>query len=88
MMGNIFPAAFEVVPKEQRATAVGLLNLFGALLSGFAPLMVGTWKQSLGLPGMLGVAAIAYCIAAVLMVATIFLYFPNDLTLRKEQGAP
>jgi MFS family permease len=78
MMGNIFPAAFEVVDARLRGTAVGVLNLFGAVLSGFAPLLVGAWKQSLGLPGMLMVAAIAYAIAATILLVTIFTFFPRD----------
>jgi sugar phosphate permease len=82
MMGNIFPATFEVISKESRASAVGILNLFGAILSGFAPLLVGAWKDSLGLPGMLCVAASAYLIAAALLLITIFVYFPRDLARR------
>lgn len=86
MMGNIFPAAFEVVSPKTRATAVGILNLFGAALSGFAPLAVGTWKQSIGLPGMLIVAAIAYSIAAILLVLTIVRFFPTDWERNASTG--
>ena len=89
MMGNIFPATFEVISKESRASAVGILNLFGAILSGFAPLLVGAWKDSLGLPGMLCVAASAYLIAAALLLLTIFVYLPSDLARRNlEQYIP
>jgi len=89
MMGNIFPATFEVISKESRASAVGILNLFGAILSGFAPLLVGAWKDSLGLPGMLCVAASAYLIAAALLLLTIFVYLPSDLVRRNlEQYIP
>jgi len=87
MMGNIFPAAFEVIAKESRATAVGILNLFGAILSGFAPLLVGAWKESLGLPGMLVIAAIAYSAAAILLLLTIFVFFPYDLLRRDLESS-
>jgi MFS family permease len=87
MMGNIFPAAFEVIAKESRASAVGILNLFGAILSGFAPLLVGAWKESLGLPHMLGIAAIAYSAAATLLLLTIFVYFPSDLLRRDLESS-
>jgi MFS family permease len=87
MMGNIFPAAFEVIAKESRATAVGILNLFGAILSGFAPLLVGAWKLSLGLPGMLVIAAIAYSAAAILLLLTIFVFFPYDLLRRDLESS-
>jgi MFS family permease len=78
MIGNIFPAAFEVVGSSRRGLAVGILNFFGAALSGFAPLMVGTWKKSYGLPGMLGVAGIAYALAAILLALAIFFTLPKD----------
>ncbi|MFO0011897.1 MAG: MFS transporter [Planctomycetota bacterium] len=78
MMGNVFPAAFDVVPASSRGSVVGILNLFGALLSGFAPLAVGTWKESIGFPGMLSVAAVAYAVAAVLLLFTLFTCFGKD----------
>ncbi|MBU6174549.1 MAG: MFS transporter [Planctomycetes bacterium] len=78
MMGNIFPAAFEVVSPNARGTAVGILNLFGALLSGFAPLLAGAWKQSMGLPGMLCIAAFAYGLAIVVLFCTILFLYPKD----------
>jgi len=78
MIGNIFPAAFEVVGPARRGLAVGILNFFGAALSGFAPLMVGTWKKTYGLPGMLGVAGNAYVLAAVLLALAIFITLPKD----------
>jgi MFS family permease len=78
MMGNIFPAAFDVVPASSRGSVVGILNLFGALLSGFAPLAVGTWKESIGFSGMLGLAAVAYAVAAILLLFTLFTCFGKD----------
>jgi hypothetical protein len=57
-------------------------------LSGFAPLAVGAWKQSLGLPGMLGVAAIGYGIAAVLLAITIFRFFQKDFDRNAATGIP
>jgi hypothetical protein len=71
LAGNIFPAAFEVVSSDNRALAVGLLNFFGALLSGFAPWSVGLWKQSLGIPRLLDLAALAYLLAAALILWTL-----------------
>jgi MFS transporter, Spinster family, sphingosine-1-phosphate transporter len=54
LMGNIFPAAFEIIPADTRASAVGILNFFGATVSGFALLFGGIWKKSLGIEGLLG----------------------------------
>jgi len=71
LAGNIFPAAFEVVSAENRALAVGLLYFFGALLSGFAPWSVGLYKQTLGIPRLLDLAALAYLLAAALVLWTM-----------------
>jgi len=78
MIGNIFPAAFDVVAVSSRGAAVGILNLFGAALSGFAPLAVGAWKESVGFSGMLSVAALAYAVAAALLALTLFIFFQKD----------
>ncbi len=78
LMGNVFPAAFEVVPADTRASAVGLLNFFAAILSGFAPLVVGTWKMTIGMERMLSYTAWAYAGAAILLICTIRFLFPRD----------
>ncbi|MFM7975922.1 MAG: MFS transporter [Pirellula sp.] len=87
MIGNIFPAAFEVVRTDQRGLAVGILNLFGALLSGFAPLMVGQWKETLGLPGMIQYAAIAYGIASFLLLIAILFTVPREIDRHDETNS-
>lgn len=78
LMGNVFPAAFEVVPADTRASAVGLLNFFGAVLSGFAPLIVGTWKLTIGIERMLSYTACAYIVAAALLAYAIHSLFRFD----------
>jgi len=77
-IGNIFPSAFEVVPADTRASAVGLLNFFGAAVSGFAPLVGGLWKETIGIERLLTGTAIAYGAAAVLLLVCIRALFPND----------
>ena len=78
LMGNIFPASFEVVSADKRASAVGILNFFGSMLSGFAPLVVGTWKKTIGMERMLSATAIIYLTASAVLVFTIFRLFPRD----------
>jgi sugar phosphate permease len=78
LMGNIFPAAFEVVPLHTRASAVGLLNLFGAIVSGFAPLAGGLWKKTIGIGRLLSYASLVYLLAAVLLVFGIAVFFRRD----------
>lgn len=78
LMGNIFPAAFEVVPFHTRASAVGVLNFFGAIMSGFATLFGGLWKQSLGIDRLLTLTGVAYVVAGVALIAGTFLFFRSD----------
>jgi predicted MFS family arabinose efflux permease len=78
LMGNIFPAAFEVVPADTRASAVGILNFFGAIMSGFAALFGGMWKASLGIDRLLSITALAYVAAGLSLVFGIKVLFPND----------
>ncbi len=77
-MGNIFAAGFEVVPADLRATAVGILNLFGGLVSGFGALFGGMWKQSIGIDGLLAATALAYIAAALLLAAATLVCFQRD----------
>ncbi|MEO6784765.1 MAG: MFS transporter [Chthoniobacteraceae bacterium] len=78
LMGNIFPAAFDVVPADTRASAVGALNFFGAIMSGFATLFGGLWKQSLGIDRLLTLTAVAYVAAGVALFAGIKVLFQRD----------
>ena len=77
-IANIFPAAFDVVSSDARATAVGLLNFCGAIMSGFATLFGGMWKQSLGIDRLLSFTAIGYLIAATAIIVGIRWLFPRD----------
>ncbi|MFN0076683.1 MAG: MFS transporter [Prosthecobacter sp.] len=78
LMGNIFPAAFEVVPADTRASAVGILNFCGAIMSGFAALFGGMWKQSLGIDRLLSFTALAYLAAGIALIMGIKRLFPRD----------
>jgi MFS family permease len=78
LMGNIFPAAFEVLPPGVRATAVGVLNLCGGLMSGCATLFGGLLKQSVGIHRLLSLTAAGYLLAALLLVGAIGIFFPAD----------
>ena len=78
LMGNIFPAAFEIVPGDVRASAVGVLNLFGAVVSGFATLSGGVLKKSVGIENLLSYTAMAYIAGGLALIAGIqFLFRPD-----------
>ncbi|NBV20956.1 MAG: MFS transporter [Proteobacteria bacterium] len=78
LMGNIFPSAFEIVPADARASAVGVLNLFGAIISGFATLAGGMLKQSVGIEHLLTYTALAYVVAGLGVIAGICFLFQRD----------
>lgn len=77
-IANIFPAAFDVVSSDARATAVGMLNFFGAIMSGFATLFGGLWKQTLGIDRLLSITALAYLATAAALIIGIRCLFPRD----------
>ncbi len=77
-IANIFPAAFDVVSSDARATAVGVLNFFGAIMSGFATLFGGMWKQTLGIDRLLSITALAYIAVAIALIIGIRRLFPRD----------
>ncbi len=76
--GNIFPAAFEVVAASRRASAVGWLNFFGSMISGFAPLFGGQWKTAIGIDGLLAGTAVAYFVAAICLSLGIARWYRQD----------
>jgi len=77
-MANIVVSAFEVVPSDTRASAVGGLNLIGAFVSGFAALLGGMSKGTLGIHGLMTYGAVACLGAAVLLAMGIRIYFQKD----------
>lgn len=77
-MANIFPSAFEVVAADTRASAVGVLNLFGAIVSGFAALAGGMWKQSVGMERLLSYTALVYLLGGLVLIVGIKFIFERD----------
>jgi hypothetical protein len=57
---------------------VGILNFFGAIMSGFAALFGGMWKASLGIDRLLSITALAYFAAGLVLVFGIKTLFPRD----------
>jgi MFS transporter, Spinster family, sphingosine-1-phosphate transporter len=78
IIANVFPAAFEVVPLNTRSSAVGFLNCFGSTLSGTGLLLGGYLKQSLGLAHLISIAALAYAVAGLCMLAAMKAWFWRD----------
>jgi len=57
---------------------VGILNFCGGLLSGFAPLVGGLWKRSVGMEQLLTYTALVYLAGAAAVVLGIKFLFPRD----------
>lgn len=77
-MANLYISSFDVVPADTRASAVAFMNLAGYLTSGFAPLVTGVWKQSLGIPKMMSYASLLVVAAGLLLLAGIKFLVPSD----------
>lgn len=77
-MANLYISSFDVVPSDTRASAVAFMNLAGYLTSGFAPLLTGMWKQSIGIHRMMSYASVLLVAAALLLLAGIKFRFPAD----------
>jgi hypothetical protein len=58
VIANLMISSFEVAPSDTRASAVGCLNLSGAFVSGFATLLGGMWKETVGIHNMMSYASV------------------------------
>jgi sugar phosphate permease len=77
-MANLYISSFDVVPSDTRASAVAFMNLAAYLTSGFAPLLTGMWKQSIGIHRMMSYASVLLVVVALLLLAGIKFLFPAD----------
>ncbi|HUQ92266.1 MAG TPA: MFS transporter [Bryobacteraceae bacterium] len=75
---NQAAAAFEVVPASLRASTVGVLNLLGASVSGFAPYLGGRARSTIGVDRLMGFTAALYTAAGLLLVFGTIRYFARD----------
>jgi sugar phosphate permease len=77
-IANITVSAFDVVSPETRASAYGCLNLTGSLVTGFASMLEGWLKESVGIQNMMSYAALACLLAGVVVTICIQVYFQED----------
>jgi MFS family permease len=72
---NTFTSLFDVVPAENRASAVGFLNVFAYVIGSFAPVAFGFISQRWGVRGFeVGFAALGILLAAAAAMMS-FSYF-------------
>jgi hypothetical protein len=62
------------------------LNLCGGLVSGFATLFGGMWKETLGIDRLLTLTGVAYFAAGLLLLCCILVLFPRDLQKQSTAG--
>jgi MFS family permease len=83
MMGNVYPATYDVVDHRNYGFAIGVLNLFGGMAGGSAIFLAGLWKASIGIgPLMIGAAVFSVAGAVALPVSPGF----GSALLRDGQG--
>jgi MFS family permease len=76
--GNQAAAIFDVVPAWLRASAIGVLNLVAALVSGFAPFLGGLARNTIGVDRLMSYTAAAYILTGLLLLYGILKHFERD----------
>ena len=76
--GNQAAATFDVVPSRLRASAIGVLNLVSALVSGFAPFLGGLARDTIGVDRLMSFTAAMYLVTAMVMLYGILRHFKKD----------
>ena len=77
--GNGPPAVYDVVHPSSRSFAYGIYNSISGVSSGFAVLLVGAFKDNLGLGNLLASLAALYLVSAVILWIAIVRYLPADV---------
>jgi predicted MFS family arabinose efflux permease len=84
IFGNQAAAAFDVVPSSLRASAIGLLNLLGALVSGFAPFLGGLARRTIGVDQLMALTSTIYVFNTLLVLYAILRHFYRDHARAQE----
>jgi predicted MFS family arabinose efflux permease len=82
--GNQAAAAFDVVPASVRASAVGVLNLLGATVSGFAPFLGGVVRRNMGVGRLMGFTGGLYLLTGLVVVYGTLRHFERDHSRAQE----
>lgn len=76
--GNQAAATFDVVSRQFHASAVGVLNLIGALVSGFAPFLGGIARGTIGVDRLMAFTAAMYGFTGFVLLYGILRHFEKD----------
>ncbi len=78
IIANQAPSAFDVVPSSLRASTIGVLNMLGSGVSGFAPFLGGLARKTIGVDQLLMFTSIAYILTAIVVLYGILRHFERD----------
>ena len=76
--GNQASATFDVVPVRLRASAIGVLNLVAALVSGFAPFLGGLARNTIGVNRLMSYTAATYTLTGLILLYGTLRHFERD----------
>ena len=76
--GNQAPAMFDVVPPTLRASAIGILNMLGAAVSGFAPFLGGLARRTIGVHQVMTFTSGLYISMVFVVIYGIVRHFKRD----------
>ena len=76
--GNQAAATFDVVSRQFRASAIGVLNVTGALVSGFAPFLGGVARGTIGVDRLMSFTAGMYVFTGLVLLYGILRHFEKD----------
>jgi predicted MFS family arabinose efflux permease len=76
-IANLVASSYEVVPADTRASAAGCLN-FVAFVAGFAALLGGVLKESVGIAGLMSYGSLICIGAGLVLILCIKLTFQKD----------
>ena len=75
---NIYTSLFDVIPPRYRATANGLMSMFGFLVGAASPYLMGKFKAELGLSAEFQWLAVVHVLAAVAIFLAITRFYARD----------
>ena len=82
---NQAAASFDVVPASLRASTVGVLNLLGATVSGFAPFLGGVARRTIGVERLMTFTSAIYILTALLVIYGTLRHFARDHARAQEE---
>ena len=82
---NQAAAAFDVVPSSLRSSAVGMLNLAGGAVSGFAPFLGGVARRTFGVDRLMTFTSGIYLLTALIVIGALVLFFKSDYERAQQE---